>query len=616
MPKPTLAPAILACVALSALPAWGQAPPDYTIATAAGNGSAGFDGDGGPATNAVMNFPGGLAFDADGNLYISDSFNARVRRVDTGGTITTVAGNGDRTFDGDGGQATAAGLSSPYGLAFDSAGNLYIADTLSNAIRRVGTNGIINTIAGIVASGFAGDGGPAEDSAFNTPLGLAVDGSDNLYIADARNHRIRKIDTAGMISSIAGNGQGHYAGDGAEAVNASLNHPEAVAVDSIGNIYIADTFNHRIRKINLSGVITTIAGNGTPGFAGDEGPAAEAQLWYPRGIAVDDSGNVFVADKNNNRIRMITEDGVIHTIAGSGLFGDFGGGVPAQQAQLRFPLAVALGQDGKVYFVDSDNSKVKVLTPSFAAPALDEGGVISSSAFGGFSGAAPGSWVELYGDNLAARTREWSEHDFAGGSAPRSLAGTRVTIAGREAVLSYVSRNQVNVQIPEDVPTGGQMVQVHTTEGSSESYALQIDYARPGLLAPAAFAIDGVSYAAAVTGDGQTYVLPAGAAAVVPARTAVPGETITFYGTGFGALTGGVAADEVAPGEAPLQLEFSMSFDGTPAVVTYAGLAPGSLGLYQFNVVVPSIAASDQVELTFTLGGEPGEQTLFTAVGQ
>ena len=274
-----------------------------TITTVAGNGAFGFSGDNGPATSAELYSPGGVAVDSAGNLYIADTQNTRIREVSKG-VITTVAGGGN-SFDN--GPATSAALGSPKGVAVDAAGNIYIADQIINRIREV-SKGVITTVAGNgiggLYGGFSGDGGPATSAQLSLPTSVAVDSADNVYIADTNNNRIRKVSN-GVITTVAGNGTRGFSGDGGPATNAELADPEGVAVDAAGNLYIADSFNNRIRKVT-NGVITTVAGNGTGGFSGDNGPATGAELTFPESVAIDSAGNLYIADIDNNRIRILT----------------------------------------------------------------------------------------------------------------------------------------------------------------------------------------------------------------------------------------------------------------------------------------------------------------------
>ena len=292
-------------------------------------------------TSAQLSLPSSVALDGAGNLYIADSGNDRILKVDTNGTITTVAGGVFNLFNfllglgdggpatsedlnflvglGDGGPATSAFLNSPEGVAVDGAGNLYIADTSNYRIRKVGTDGIITTVAGTGSFGFSGDGGPATSAEFDSPEDVVVDGAGNLYIADAgKNYRIRKVDTGGIITTVAGTWGAGFSGDDGPATSALLNFPYGIALDGAGNLYIADTVNHRIRKVDTGGTITTVAGTGAAGFSGDDGPATSAQLNFPYGVALDGAGNLYIADTVNNRIRKVDTNGAITTVAGGG----------------------------------------------------------------------------------------------------------------------------------------------------------------------------------------------------------------------------------------------------------------------------------------------------------
>ena len=331
--------------------------PRYTISTVAGGLGSGYSGDGGPATSAQLNQPyGAVAVDSVGNLYIGDQLNYRVREV-SNGVITTVAGNGGWGFSGDSGPATSAQLD-PTGVAVDSAGNLYIADTGNDRVRKV-SNGVITTVAGNGTPGFSGDNGPATSAQLFSPVGVAVDSVGNLYIADSVNNRIRKVSN-GVITTVAGNGTQGFNGDG-PATSAELYDPAGVAVDFAGNLYIADERNNRIREVS-NGVITTVAGNGTPGFSGDNGPATRAELYDPAGVAVDFAGNLYIADGRNNRIREVS-NGLITTVAGNGTAGYSGDNGPATSAQLNFPSGVAVDSAGNVFITDEYNSSVRVLCP-------------------------------------------------------------------------------------------------------------------------------------------------------------------------------------------------------------------------------------------------------------
>ncbi len=360
--------------------------PGGIITTVAGNGNEGFAGDGGPATSASLNFPVGVAVDAAGNLYIADWNNFRIRKVSPSGVITTVAGNGISGFSGDGGPAASASLANPYGVAVDGAGNLYLPDGNNHRIRKVSPGGVITTVAGNGIRGFSGDGGPATSASLAQPHGVAVDGAGSLYIADQGNNRIRKVSLDGVITTVAGNGIPRFTGDGGSATSASLAFPYGVALDAAGNLYIADTANHRIRQLSPSGIITTVAGNGSFSFSGDGGPATGAALHFPGGLAVDVAGNLYIADTNNERIRKVSINGVITTVAGNGIQGFSGDGGPATSASLNFPPSripapggVALDGAANLYIADTNNNRIRKVSPSGVITTVAGNGTIGPS---------------------------------------------------------------------------------------------------------------------------------------------------------------------------------------------------------------------------------------------
>jgi len=333
------------------------------ITTISGDGAFGYTGDGGAATAAELYYPYGVAVDGSGNIYIADQSNNCIRKVNTSGVITTIAGNGTPGYSGDGGAATAAELSYPTGVAVDGSGNIYIADYGNSRLRKVNSSGVITTFAGNGTIGYSGDGGAATAAELYYPYGVAVDGSGNLYIADQYNNRIRKVNTSGVITTIAGNGTYGYGGDGGAATAAELGGPTGVAVDGSGNIYIADYGYSRIRKVNTSGVITTLAGNGTAAYSGDGGAATAAELAYPYGVAVDESGNIYIADYGNCRIRKVNSSGVITTLAGNGTPGYTGDGGAATAAELNAPMGVAVDGSGNIlYIADCSNNRLRRVT--------------------------------------------------------------------------------------------------------------------------------------------------------------------------------------------------------------------------------------------------------------
>jgi sugar lactone lactonase YvrE len=354
--------------------------------TVAGNGAGGFSGDSGPATTAQLQNPGGLAIDASGNLFIADTGNNRVRRVSPAGIIVTVAGTGAAGYSGDGGPAASARLSAPVGLALDASGNLLIADTGNHSVRKVSVDGMIATLAGNGVAGASGGLGPAVSAQLSSPTGLAFDSSGKLFIADSGNNRIRVV-SMGTISTFAGNGTQGLSGDGGAALGAQFSAPRGIALDASGNLLIADTFNYRLRKVS-AGVVTTAAGTGDGSFSGDNGPAVRAQLYSPVQVTADGSGNVFFADRNNNRVRRVSPDGAINTVAGSGGYGFAGDGGAAVGAQLAGPYGVAVDSSGNLYFSDQGNNRVRKVSANGTITTVAGNG---SAGFAGDGGPAAGA---------------------------------------------------------------------------------------------------------------------------------------------------------------------------------------------------------------------------------
>ncbi|HSY77153.1 MAG TPA: T9SS type A sorting domain-containing protein [Bacteroidia bacterium] len=335
-----------------------QAQNIYTVA---GTGTSGYNGDGGPATWAEMNTPTRIAVSNSGGIYIADFQNNLVRKVSPKGIITTFAGNGGAGFGGDGLPADSTEINS-VDVAVDDSGNVYIVDYNYNQVRKVNTKGIITTVAGTGGAYYCCDGSPAITADLYEPDGVAVDNFGNFYIADDMNSRIRKVDKAGIISTIAGNGTQGYSGDGGQATAAEIFAPGGVAVDDSGNIFIADGGNNRIRKVSKSGIISTIAGDSTWGYNGDGMIATSAELHDPIGVAVDHYGNIYIADDNNNRIRKINKAGIITTLAGTGTPGYNGDGILATSAELQYPTGMAVDDSGNIFIADAGNNRIREIT--------------------------------------------------------------------------------------------------------------------------------------------------------------------------------------------------------------------------------------------------------------
>lgn len=372
----------------------GTATQSYVITTVAGNGTGAFLGDGGPATQAELRSPGSVALDTQGRLYISDGGNNRIRMV-ANGTITTVAGTNSPPSLGDGGPAINAFLNSPGGVTVDAAGNLYIADTLDSLVREV-QNGTISTIAGTLSNattgtggpGYYGDGGPATSAQLLAPAGVALDSFGNLFIADQGNSVIREVSN-GIITTFGSDNPGAL----------KLKTPAGVAVDAAGNLFIADKGNHRIVEVTPAGVWRVIAGTGTSGFSGDNGPATKATLSFPAAVAVDSAGQVYIADSLNSRIRLVTTAGIITTIAGTGRPAYSGDGGPATNAALFNPPGLAVDAGGNVYVADANNERIRLLQ---AVPLVYSGGVVNAASFA--AQITPGALATVFGSGFAAST--------------------------------------------------------------------------------------------------------------------------------------------------------------------------------------------------------------------
>jgi uncharacterized protein (TIGR03437 family) len=616
---------ILFAAALTALalPALCQAQP-YTITTVAGKGNSKYSGDGGKATDASFSSPIGVAVDKNGNVFVADNADCVIREFTVGGNISTVAGKPAQGcgYSGDG-AATGVQLW-PAALAVDAAGNVYIAEPVNGRVRKLTVGGNIVTVAG-GGSSFSppfGDGGLATLATLVSPTAVAVDAAGNVYIADRENYNVRKVATNGTISTVAGTGKEFNLrggnGDGGPATSAIVT-PSAIAVDAAGNLYIAeDDFlnGYDVRKVNAAGTISTFAGGVSGGHSGDGGAATSAGLSRPEGLAVDSAGNLLISEPDANFVRMVS-GGTITTIAGDGDSGYTGDGGPATSAKFTMPYGLAVGGSGRIFIADQANFVVRMLTgiASSSAPAISAGGIITAYAFGAFPAVAPGSWIEIYGTNLAADSRGWTTADFNGNTAPTALDGTYVTIGGQRAFLDYISPGQVDAQVPSTIGTGSLPVVVTTAAGASAPLNITVNLEEPGFLAPPSFKIGATQYVVALFPDGTTFVAPPGAISGLTSRRAKPGDIITLYGIGFGSVTPNIPAGQIVGQLNTLAAPFHILFGGIEATLQYDGLGGNAIGLYQVNVVVPNVAAGDTVPVTFTLAGVEGAQTLYIAVG-
>jgi SMP-30/Gluconolactonase/LRE-like region len=369
------AAAALALVALcGTLPRLGayQDPQPGTLILVAGTGETGFSGDNGPATAARLNSSHDILADAAGNRYIADTFNHRVRKIRPDGIILTVAGTGEPGFSGDNGPATAAKLRQPEHVAVDPAGSLYFSDTGNHRVRRVNLDGTLTTVAGTGKEGFSGDNGPATAARLSTPTGLALDPAGNLYVAEYSNGRIRRVSPDGTIITVAGGGKpADRVGDGGPATAASLEGPSGLTIDITGSLLIAERPVGRVRKVTPDGVITTVAGARTGGSPVDGGPATAGQLKRPYDVAVDIAGNLFITESFSHRVRKVDPEGIITTVAGTGEIGFSGAGGPATAARLNDPSGVAVDAAGNLFITTVENPDEHVLmVVRAAAPGL------------------------------------------------------------------------------------------------------------------------------------------------------------------------------------------------------------------------------------------------------
>ncbi len=354
-------------LALVLVVAGGAADTAPIITSPVGTGEKGFAGDGGPAEKAKLDQPFDVAFDKQGNLYLSDTFNHRIRKVDAKtGVITTIAGNGKKGFAGDGGKATEASLNEPYGVELDADGNLFIVDRLNYCVRKVDAKtAFITTVAGTGGkSGFGGDGGPADKALLVEPNGICLDGKGKLYIADVAGHRVRAVDLkSGTIDTLLGNGKGVTAGDGGAIKDATTSGPRAVASGPDGKLYVVERNGNCVRRIDLKkNTIERFAGTGKKGYTGDGGKANDATFDGPKELDIDTDGNVFVVDTENEAIRRIdAKTGVVTTIAGKGRTKTpgLGDGGQATDATLGRPHGVAVGPDGALYIGDTNSHRIR-----------------------------------------------------------------------------------------------------------------------------------------------------------------------------------------------------------------------------------------------------------------
>ena len=564
--------------------------------------------------------PMDVALDAAGNMYVADYGKDSVYKIDRLANVTTIAGTGVGGFSGDGALATAAKLSGPTSVAVDPDGTIYIADYGNERIRRIGTNGIITTYAGDGTAAFKGDGGPAANASIWEPLDLAIDAAGNLLIADRAHFRIRKVTkSTGIITTICGTGRDGSAGDNGPPLAADID-PAALFIAADGSIYFADNSWRespsapKVRKISADGTtVTTVAGSGARGSAGDGGQALSASFLSIDSIAMDSGGNLFVSEYDGQRIRKVAASGIVTIYAGTGTAGLSGDGGDATKAQLYYPIGLAVDAAGNLDVADYGNRRIRRIAPA-ALPALSSSNFALPS-FLGKAGFSSNTYLEIYGTNLAQTSRPWAGTDFTGSNAPTILDGVSVTVNGKNAFIYYVSPTQININTPDDTTVGPVPIQVKNALGLSNIAMATRARISPSLQGVPQFFIGGKQYVVALTPDFQTFIGRPNMLAGVAFVPAKPGSTISLYALGCGPTNPATQAGVIAGQGAPLALTYDLKIGGVSANVTFAGIVAGSIGLYQINVVVPDVAAGDQ-PIELTVDGVSTGQNMVIVVGQ
>ena len=496
------------------------------VTTVAGNHSSGYSGDGGSATAATIYSPSGITITSSGVIYFCDQANNRVRMITATGIISTVAGTGVAGNAGDGGMATAAQMDNPSGVAVDASGNVYIADYNNARVRKVNTLGIISNVAGTGAAGYSADGSAASSSAISKPGGLAIDGAGNIYLSEQNNHIIRKINSAGFLSTVAGNRTSSFSGDGGAATAASISYPCTLIIDAAGNLVFADAGNSRIRKVTTAGIISTIAGNGLMGYSGDGGVATSASFNNITGLAYDASGNLLIADQNNQRVRQMSTANVITTIAGTGVGNYTGDGGPATACTMYRPAGIAV-YSGATYFADMGNSAIRKIATVSHSPMFNNGLSQAMAACVSTSYALVSALA--ISDIDSGQTETWTVISTAGHGSLTGFPKTATSTAGvvTPTGIAYV---------PTTGYTGSDSFRIQVSDGTNTTSTLVMVTVSP---VPNAGAITGVnkfcygsttSFSSTVSGG--LWSLSASAPATINASTGMVGGIVGGAHTG------------------------------------------------------------------------------------
>ncbi len=578
--------------------------PTATASTTAGTGNAGYTGNNGAATKATFASPSAVAYDSSGDLFIADTNNNVIREVSPSGIVTTVAGDGVQGYSGDGGPAAGAELNRPTGIAIGPGGNLYIADSGNNRIREV-SGGTITTIAGNGTAGYSGDGGAATSAELDLPSAVAVDGSGNVYIADTDNQRIRKVSTSGTITTVAGDGVQGFSGDGGPATSAELDTPTGIAVDASGDLYIADSHNNRIRKVS-NGTITTVAGSGpvtfAGGFSGDGGSATAAQLAHPTGVAVDSAGNIYIADTNNNRLREVG-NGSIATVAANGEQGFGGNGGAATSALLNSPSDVALNASGDAVVADPRGERVRGVnlpTITYKSQAV---GIASSPQYVTIANSGSGT-LTVQSLHVTA--------GFAAASGGTCSALPISLTAGQSCTQAIVFTPMVSGASQGSLVVSGSGVVPQTVllsgTATQSTPSITLTATPPAVLLDNPVTLTAVVSSGSITPTGTvTFLDGATAIGSAPLNAGMASATVSTLAAGTHSITavyGGSAGFTSVTSAAVSELVENFSLNLASGSVTSVSVAPGGTATYKL-VIAPIGSKTFPQPIQLSAGGLP-----------